>query len=188
MKKTVICALVLSVVIFSGCDALRRLAGRPTSGELAERKAELAMEPASGRDSVADILPADSAVRDLPAKLSEGEGADSSAGASAVGNLKESLPDDPRVVSVRRVHGYEKDPLSKPFYIVLGAFVDPANANSLLDRVTKAGYDARITVFGNGYIAVAACESDSYAQVSSSMDRMSGESFCPEDAWILYNE
>ena len=34
MKRTVILALLLSAMLFSGCDMFRRLAGRPTAEEL----------------------------------------------------------------------------------------------------------------------------------------------------------
>lgn len=40
MKKTLVfTALAASVVLLSGCDMFRRLAGRPTSTEIAEKKA-----------------------------------------------------------------------------------------------------------------------------------------------------
>ena len=73
------------------------------------------------------------------------------------------------------------------YHIVVGSFRNMKNADALLEKVKASGYSASILRLGNGYSAVSACSSASIGDIADAYVRISGESFCPREAWILKN-
>ena len=74
------------------------------------------------------------------------------------------------------------------YYIVVGAFTQRRNAESLLVEVQKAGYVGTIINFRNGFNAVGICNTDNLNNAFQSLKKVRQEKFCPDDVWILVNE
>ena len=73
------------------------------------------------------------------------------------------------------------------YYIVVGAFKDRANAESLLTVVREAGYSPVLINFRNGFNAIGIAPANDLLHVFQSLKQVKKEGFCPDDVWILVN-
>lgn len=173
MKNTAISALLVSAVLICGCDFLRGLAGRPSSGEINEKRVlvEAARADAAAREKArADSL---SAI--------EKNVADS---LSAIARL------DALNVRLRSLSetGSVCGGLRPGYFIVVGSFKSAVNAERMARRVSDAGYDAATLKFSNGMTAVAVEPRTKIADALDVYEKVRNEKFCPEDVWILRND
>ena len=72
--------------------------------------------------------------------------------------------------------------------MVVGAFKNRSNAESLLETVSGKGLNPVLISFRNGFNAIALAPTNSLAEAFSSMKSIRNEPFCPDDVWILVNE
>ena len=169
-------ALLLSAFVGTGCDGLRRLAGRPTSADLAEMQAALDLRREAEREAAAYQTRIDSLRR-----------------------VEQAIADSLAVLdSLRQMRGTILNPsamgglfttrLDYRYYIVVGAFTMRSNAEALLVRVQKAGYTGTLISFRNGYNAIGICQTDHLPTAFASLKKVRTEEFCPPDVWILVNE
>ncbi len=176
MKKIFLVSslLALTACMLCGCDMFRSLAGRPTSGDLAEMRAELARREAvetARRDSVERVF------RHQQDSIAAAEKAlETLAGLGG-------LVRDPSQLSGLSSH----TSLGSRYYAVLGSFKDHSNAVKFMDRIVASGYPAELITFKSGLTSVGACCTDDPAQFLQSLDKIKTESFCPSDFWILVN-
>lgn len=177
MRKA-IAILVLAVVTVSvsSCDMFRAMVGRPTSADIAAKKAKIEqLEALQQQTAVADSVA--QAVEEQ-ARISE---ADSLA---AVEALQSS---GTKVAESRLLTTEARNSLKYRYYIIVGAFSYPENAKKLVSRISAKGYEAYAIAYKSGFTAVGVCPSNSLTEACASLKALSGESFCPADAWILDN-
>lgn len=171
MKKTFLTLAIILQVMFmmTGCDFLRRLAGRPTSDQI-EAMAE-AMAETARLEEEAHRARLDSLERARKYR------ADSLA---ALDSLKME-----KVLPPSRLGGLG-DTLSRHrYYIVLGSFSSKANARKYADELGRKGYPGETIPFRNGFNAVGICGTDDPVQIRASLKEVRRQDFCPKEAWIL---
>ena len=163
MKKPVLLTLAVMPLLFSGCDFIRTLTGRPTSSELQqmreaalkeERKRQVVEEPL---DSLAEEL-AENSTEDLTTESTQ-----------------------PLTPSTSPVPPTE--PVSKKYYIVVGSYHIRSNAENTADRYRDKGYEAVILSFSNSQ-AVGICPSDNLEEAQRKRRELIKEKACPASSWI----
>lgn len=177
-------AIILFAISLSGCDFFRTLAGRPTSADIEEMKAQIELERIVSRQ--ADSLQADSLQRDslqrdsLQRKQLQVERMQlyrDSLGTAGV-----------LVVPSRRISNISPSQLTRGYYIMIGTFSSVENAERLAARVSDAGYSVEKLPYTNGKYAVAVCPSDDPEEIYQSLKKVRNEEFSPSDIWILVKE
>jgi hypothetical protein len=63
-----------------------------------------------------------------------------------------------------------------------------SNAEALLKKTQKLGYQPMLISFNNGLIAVGLCPTNNIVDAKNALKRVKEESFCPKDVWLLLNE
>ena len=172
IKNILLCATVSAVLLpLGGCDMFRRLAGRPTAGELEQMRIEkLRAEEARCRHLIDSL----SAVKK--------EKEDSIAILDSIAQMKGTIlnPSD--------IGGLFTTRLDSRYYIVVGSFRNRHNAETLLSEVKDRGYSPILISFRNGFNAIAISPSNNLQDAFASLKAVRQEPFCPEDVWILVNE
>jgi len=172
MKKFLQILLILSLsVSLTGCDGFRRLAGRPTSAELEQRRMELLAQREAEHQARIDSL-----------RVVEKALADSLATLDSIKQITGT------VLNPTKIGGLYTTKLDYRYYIIVGAFQQRSFAERLLTRVQNAGYVGTLISFRNGYNMVGICQSDDLNKINASLRKVREEPFCPSDVWILVNE
>lgn len=171
MKRIMaIAALAASICLLGGCDFFRQLAGRPTSRDIEAKRLRIERE-AEAHQRRLDSL-----------KLVQKQISDSLATLDSLRNAKESM------VSTRQLATSRSYDLPYRYYVIIGSYSSPANAERQAGKAETAGYPVTQIPFRNGFIAVGVCPSNSLTEVYASLRKLRSERFCPKDAWILNNE
>ncbi len=169
MRKSLFLVLFLSVLLLSGCDTFRRLAGRPTSGEIeAAREQKLAekLEQEALKDSLQLII-------DSLGTPSE----------------EDSLKEDVKIATVEEKGGlFYTQELEYRYYVILGSFKEERYLNAMIKTVSDAGYIPVVIKFANGFTSVGVAAENSLYEATYALRGLRREEFCPEDVWILYNK
>ena len=176
MKRFVL-LFACAVVLLSGCDFLRSLAGRPTSEDLEAKRAviELAREEARRQAELDSLERVRRRMADSLAALEE--------------HLLDSLTQTRgTILNPTRLGGLYTTKLEAKYYIIVGAFRTRSYAERKLNKCSEAGYTATIISFRNGLLAVGVCPSDSINDTWNKLRELRGTDICPKDAWILVNE
>ncbi len=171
MKKFLFLLSALSLLTLTGCDMFRRLAGRPTAKELEQMRVELFQRQESEHLARIDSLK----------------------------RVEMALCDSIAVLdSIRQLHGTILNPseigglfttrLDFMYYIVVGAFKDRSNAETLLAEVREKGYSPVLINFRNGFNAIGIAPANDLQHIFLSLKKVKGEDFCPDDVWILVND
>ena len=172
IRNILLCATVSAVLLpLGGCDMFRRLAGRPTAGELEQMRIEkLRAEEARYRHQIYSL----SAVKK--------EKEDSIAILDSIAQMKGTIlnPSD--------IGGLFTTRLDFRYYVVVGAFKSRHNAETLFETVREKGYNPILVSFRNGFNAIAMAPTNSVRDAFVSMKKIRTEDFCPDDVWILVNE
>ena len=176
MKRILYVVLLLSALVLTGCDGFRRLAGRPTSAELAEMRAAVQLRQEAEREAAAYQARIDS-LRRVEQAI-----ADSLAVLDSLQQMRGTI------LNPSAMGGLFTTKLDYRYYIVVGAFTMRSNAEALLGRVQKAGYTGTLISFRNGYNAIGVCPTDHLPTAFASLKKVRTETFCPPDVWILVNE
>lgn len=171
MRKITLILALAALILCQGCDAFRFLAGRPTSADLEAKRAVIEAARAEREKTVQDSI-----------ALVRKQEADSLAAVDSLNRMKNS------VMSYSSLGGDSGSRPEHVYYIIIGAFMDRANAEYMLKTVVSAGYQAELINFRNGYVAVALCPSDSIVTAFDNLKKLKNEKFCPADAWILVNK
>ncbi|MCQ2166284.1 MAG: hypothetical protein MJY49_02490 [Bacteroidales bacterium] len=162
MKKVFRILLILSILCLSGCDFMRRVAGRPTGAEL-ERKAlkleQLKAEKTAGTDS-ADV-----------------------SAAKAEAALQELERMDVKLSSVFRF-GTPAKPVKDKYSIIVGVFRNAASASRIVEKAKAKGFGAYLIRFPDGVNAVCLDGGGSPAAFPELITKARKEGLCPSDAWI----
>lgn len=174
MKKTLIFALA-AVLLVTGCDFVRTVAGRPTSAQLDEiRNERMAAEEARHQARLDSMARAEKAMAETLAAR-EAQLLDSLTQAKGT------------VLNPSKLGGLYTTKLESKYYIVVGAFRTRSYAERKLTQCNQAGYTATIISFRNGLLAVAICPSDNLEETLKTLKKLRGTEVCPQDGWILMN-
>ena len=164
MKTNVVFALMAVLVISSGCDMFRRIAGRPTSADIDAKRQEIAA--------------ADARIEAL--KKKQRMQADSLAIVDSIRQLETD------VHTLSEIGELYSTALDHRYYIIVGSFMKYSNAESMLRTASEAGY-IPVELRFNGYTAVGLSPADRIEDAFLSLKSVKRESFCPDDVWILVN-
>ncbi|MBR6002111.1 MAG: hypothetical protein IK045_04530 [Bacteroidales bacterium] len=169
--KALILAVALGGALLTGCDFLRKVAGRPTSADITALRDKIAEEEAARAKAVADSIAAIEKWR-----------ADSLA-------AEEALRTVPGLAfSIKSLGGiYGKRPSSK-YLVIVGAFSNPDFAAKRAAACAKDGYPAEVIFFRSGLRAVGILPSDEAFFVTDTLEKLRGGTVCPPKSWILINE
>ena len=163
-------ACTLCVAVVSGCDFLRRLAGRPTSADIDAKREQIRLEQAAHQARLDSLKRIEKAAADSLEMLDR---------------IKESGEMMLPVSTLRRADAMK---LTHRYYIVVGAFSDASNAAWLADRIERSGFEVVKIPYGNGFTAVGAAGTDSLAGLWDNLGKVRAAEFCPKDVWILVND
>ena len=162
--------VLLGMSVLQGCDAFRRLAGRPTSDEIAAKREMILREEAAHQARMDSLSRIEKAKADSLALLDK---------------MKDAGEMFLSVSSLRRANAQKLD---KRYYIVVGAFSNVDNASWLASKITAAGYEVEKIPYGNGFTAVGVAGTDALAHLWDNLQKVRTEPFCPKDVWILVND
>ena len=162
--------VLLGMSVLQGCDAFRRLAGRPTSDEIAAKHEMIQREEAAHQARMDSLSRIEKAKADSLALLDK---------------MKDAGEMFLSVTSLRRANTLKLD---KRYYIIVGAFSSSDNASWLASKITNAGSEVEKIPYGNGFTAVGVAGTDALAHLWDNLRKVRTDSFCPKDVWILVNE
>lgn len=163
-------SLFAAASLLCGCDSFRRLAGRPTSEDIAAKKEFIEAEKAAHRARLDSLRRVEKALADSLALLDE---------------IKASKI---IILTTANIGGAASAHLSKRYYVVIGTFGDKANALGLAGKAEAAGYSTVLIPYRNAFTSVGVGGTDSLAEAWATLGKVSGEKFCPVDVWVLVNE
>lgn len=173
MKKTYILLTVVAVLMLTGCDFMRKLAGRPTSEDLELKRVELLRAEEAALQARLDSL------RNVEQKMI----ADSLNALDSIRQLGGSI------LNPASLGGLFATKLESRYYIILGSFRTRSNAEALHKVAKDAGYKPALISFGKGgLIAVGVSPVNNLPDAFSALNQVKKESFCPKDVWVLVNE
>lgn len=172
MKKVlVIGAIAALMLLASGCDAFRKMAGRPTSEDI-ELKRDL-VEAAQLAQQLAEKARQDSI------EASRKHIADSLAASQAM--IDSGLP----VKTTRQVSASVKAGMEHRYRIIIGAFANPDNAKRMQKQAEAVGVETELIPYTNGITAVGVGASDDLASLYEPYKHIKDQNFCPKGAWIM---
>lgn len=179
MKKLIQTVLILIPVALAatGCDFFRKLAGRPTSDQIAAMAEAIRLEESA---RIADSL------RKALAEPQEDSAATTPAPATPAAQAA-STPTASSPVTAATTHAAAAPAPSrdlKRFYVVMASFGNSANANKYASILEAKGYPATILKRGS-YQVVAVCGTDDEAAIKQSFDEIRRQDFCPQGVWII---
>lgn len=161
---------IIASLLLQGCDFFRKIAGRPTSDEIAAKRARIELEEARHQARLDSL------------KLLQQQASDSLA---LLDSIRRSgvmiLPSD-------KLLGQSAAELGCRYLVMVGAFSDAANAGKQAAKAEAEGYKPLIVKYRNGFTAVGLCPSQSLSDAFTAYKTILQKAFCPKDAWILENE
>ena len=184
MKKSYILILLATMMMLSGCDFFRKVAGRPTSDEIKVKKelvaraealkAEQAREQAR-LDSIQVALEQERIAQEVAAKDS----------LAALVTLKEK---GCMMYDLASLKGLASGDLQHRYYVVVGSFKQGSNVDKFMKKISKEPDMEPVKIyFRTGMVAVGVCPRNKVSQIATVIDEVRAKSFCPKDAWVLVN-
>ena len=171
VKGTVIPVVLCAALLVSGCDFMRKVAGRPTSGDLRAMMAAKEQEKAQAERALQE--------RQQREKELQYQADSLFAVQTMEGIVVNRLSDLNVRISTE---------LPARYNVVLGAFSEAANADKLIARLKEAGYEASAMRYRSGKTAVLACSTDSFVELGKSFASLRKEQYCPKDVWVIVKE
>lgn len=179
MKKLIQTVLILIPVALAatGCDFFRKLAGRPTSDQIAAMAEAIRLEESA---RIADSL------RKALAEPQEDSAATTPAPATPADQAASTPTASSPVTAATTPAAAAPAPAGdlKRFYVVMASFGNSANANKYASILEAKGYPATILKRGS-YQVVAVCGTDDEAAIKQSFDEIRRQDFCPQGVWII---
>ncbi|MCF0174708.1 MAG: hypothetical protein HUJ95_05135 [Bacteroidales bacterium] len=176
--KTQIARFILPVVficLLSGCDFIRKVAGRPTSADLnkaRENKIQLIAKERAKADSIAAEQQRLQAIADSIVAVQKADSA--------------YIADNNVIIRGASTLGLDQF-LPYPYYISLGIFRNKRNSAAKVSQVRKAGYE--VTIGRNGYCDfILICGRETLHDVLEAYKEVVQQSFCPADKLIFESD
>lgn len=172
MKKVFRILLILAILCTTGCDFLRRVAGRPTSAEL-ERKAE---KLEAVKAEKAKIAEQDSLKSVTPEKIEV-----------SPERVEASLRELRRMkvcISSEFRYGSPVKPIQYKYNVIAGVFRNADSAAGLVEKAKAEGYGAFLITFTAGVNAVCLSGADSPETFPGIIAKAREDGMCPSDTWV----
>jgi len=168
MNKTAVfvamsCAVVL---LCSGCDMFRKMAGRPTSKDIEAKRAAILQREAEEKKALCDSSLAEEKGDSVSTNLTSDEAA-----AAALIGERQLSEDSAQALQYR-------------YYVIIGTFRERSNALKLSSKAESLGYKPALIAYRNGYTAVGIAPADTLSDAYSALLTIRSGSLSPE-AWIL---
>lgn len=177
MKKSYILLALSSLLMLTGCDFLRRIAGRPTSEMIENKRIEvLRIEEAAQQARLDSLRRVEKDMRDSLAAL------------DSMAALEGIRQNGGTILNPAKLGGLFTTKLESRYYIIIGSYRHRGNAETLLKTAAAAGYSPALISFRNGLIAVGLCPVNNLQSALEALKKVRVEPFCPKDVWILLNE
>ena len=159
------------MLTMTGCDFMRKLAGRPTSEEIEKIRVEkLLAEEAALKASLDSLKAEKQSVQD------------------SIDALEMFVQQGGTVLNPSKLGGLYTTKLQYKYYVIIGAFRTRSNAEALFNTAEKAGYKPVLISFRHGLLAVGLTPADECKNAMEMVKTIKLEPFCPADVWILVNE
>ena len=173
MNKSYIILIVAAVLCLTGCDFMRKLAGRPSSEDVEIRRIEILRAQEAALQARLDSL------RREEQKMIQDS-------LNALDSIRQS---GGSILNPAALGGLFATKLEARYYVVLGSFKSKTNAETLFNVAKEAGYKPALINFGKGgLIAVGVCPANRLSDAYAALNEVRNEPFCPQDVWILVNE
>ena len=173
MKRCSLLLALSALLMFTGCDFMRKLAGRPTSEDIESRRLE--------------ILRAEEAA--LQARIDSLRNAEQKMISDSLNALDSIRQLGGSILNPAAMGGLFATKLEARYYIILGSFRARSNAENLFNTAKAAGYKPALISFGKGgLIAVGVSPVNRLSDALTALGQVKKEPFCPKDVWILVNE
>ena len=175
IKLTRLFALILAaVVLFSGCDRIRSMMGKPTSSDLERLRVEKEAQEKALRDSIAraeEALAIDSAAVSTPEKPVAAKPAGKPATkAPAPAAMTPAVP-----TSTGNLPRYS---------VIVGSYVKEYNVRAMTRRMEKLGETVTVIPFKSGFTGVAVFTTNDFAEARAKRKQMLASGAVPSDTWI----
>lgn len=178
MRKLLIVSSFLVCIMLAGsCDFVRKVAGRPTSVEIAAKKEYIQKKAELERQAVQDSIN-----RALAESKLEEE-ADSAYVNPEV--VKRILESGRKVQPSEKIRFYRQGSLANGIYLVIGAFRETRNIDALVRTISDAGYSAVAVPASNSLTIIAIRLPNGADEAMNVLDTLEMQPFCPSEAWIL---
>lgn len=169
MKKvTTYITLVIFFLNITSCDFLRRVAGRPTSAEIACKSEALELRRQQREDSLRFVAAIEAARRDSVEKAARIRGL----------GIK---------ISDVFFYGKPLEPLHHRYNLIVGVFRTNAMASKQMREVESAGFPASEIFFRDGIRAIVLAADDDLGGVADVAEGAANAGVLPKDAWIYEN-
>lgn len=173
MKKVLPIILIMAVSCLSGCDFFRKVAGRPTSGELQEKKNKIEARARYVRDSIKVVQET--------VRIREQERQDSIASAAALADMGVLLSDVFRF-------GTPLEKIERKYNVIIGVYRQFPTASAQVRAVKAKGFEPFYIPFHGDVNAVALGSSDCLSEVLAIVREGRRNGACPKDAWVYVRE
>ena len=191
MKKLIQTVLILIPVALAatGCDFFRKLAGRPTSDQIAAMAEAIRLEESariadSLRKALAEPLEDSAATTPAPATPAAQAASTPTASSPVTATTTPAAAAPAAAASAPATAAPAPAGDLKRFYVVMASFGNSANANKYASILEAKGYPATILKRGS-YQVVAVCGTDDEAAIKQSFDEIRRQDFCPQGVWII---
>lgn len=175
--KTRILTLSVGLLVLASltaCDQVRKLAGRPTSADIELIRERIAKDKAREKEIEDSIR--------LAIAAAEKAKADSVAACDSFA----AMPGYIR--TPERVRGIKSGSADHRFYVAVGAFKSPENAQRLAAKFDAETYKPTVVFTGSGLNVVLVCPTDKVQEAFSSFKMVKQNPLCPKEAWVLVND
>jgi len=166
--------LIYCVAAFSSCDFLRKVAGRPTSEDLALGKRLLDMKEQMKADSLQRVHDSLQIAAQL---IKEQEYRDSLSAVSRLDSMGTNLSGIFRF-------GEPQNDIPGKFSAIIGVYRSNYTAAEKMSEVRNNGFNPFAIVFEGGERAVCLISSDNLSDVADAIELGRTTKDCPKDAWI----
>ena len=191
MKKLIQTVLILIPVALAatGCDFFRKLAGRPTSDQIAAMAEAIRLEESariadSLRKALAEPQEDSAAIAPAPATPAAQAASTPTASSPVTAATTPAAAAPATAPSAPATSAPAPAGDLKRFYVVMASFGNSANANKYASILEAKGYPATILKRGS-YQVVAVCGTDDEAAIKQSFDEIRRQDFCPQGVWII---
>lgn len=191
MKKLIQTVLILIPVALAatGCDFFRKLAGRPTSDQIAAMAEAIRLEESariadSLRKALAEPQEDSAAIAPAPATPAAQAASTPTASSPVTAATTPATAAPATAPSAPATAAPAPAGDLKRFYVVMASFGNSANANKYASILEAKGYPATILKRGS-YQVVAVCGTDDEAAIKQSFDEIRRQDFCPQGVWII---
>lgn len=175
MRFVNILLVSVALLVLSGCDFFRILAGRPTSAEIEELRVEIHRVEAEALKARLDSLE----------RVRVQRSRDSLARLDSLAVVDSIVSKAGPIQTPEKYKGLIAGESRARFYVVVGAFKSQTNAESFRKVVIKRGYEADLFSFNNGLHAIGVCPSDRIGDIHKSLQDVSSDRFFPKGVWVI---